>query len=76
MVNTNNTKKQIDYLQIVMFFKSSIFLALIFLGVSTKFAGSPWLLAIFVSLLLVLCLTQVFGMLSISNGFMSRRKRA
>jgi len=74
MVNTNNTKRQIDYLKIVMFFKSSIFLALIFLGVSTKFAGSNWLLIVFVALLSILCLTQVFSALSISDSYTGRRK--
>jgi len=74
MVNTNNTKRQIDYLKIIMFFKTSIFLTLIFLGVSTKFAGSNWLLIVFVALLSILCLTQVFSALSISDSYTGRRK--
>jgi len=74
MINTNNEKKQIDYLKIIMFFKTSIFLTLIFLGVSTKFTGSNWLLIVFVALLSILCITQVFGVLSISDGYIDRKK--
>ena len=70
----NNTKKQVDFLKVFIFLKTSIFLVLIFLGISTKLVSSPWLLIVFVSLFLILILTQIFSVLSISDTYTSQNK--
>ncbi|WP_041718904.1 hypothetical protein [Alkaliphilus oremlandii] len=61
-------RKEIVYLKLICFFKTSVFSLLIFLALKTRFSSSNLMLATFVLLFLVLALTQVFSLFFIYKG--------